>query len=184
MKIRIALCISLLLWLANCSYGNLSVISRNLHIPSIVTDKKNTNKLKAEQINTEAMEIASTSAETSAKMLLQAYDLDRSNWMISANLANVYSNIEQQNLRDFTEEERQKLIKQIFFFSENAIKLNPNHPGLLNNHGMFLKDYRKEKAAIKFLKQAVHLDPTLSEAHAGLSDIYLAAGDTDKAILQ
>ena len=100
MKIRIALCISLLLWLANCSYGNLSVISRNLHIPSIVTDKKNTNKLKAEQINTEAMEIASTSAETSAKMLLQAYDLDRSNWMISANLANVYSNIEQQNLRD------------------------------------------------------------------------------------
>ena len=102
-------CFCLLLWLANCSHGNLSVISRNVHIESIVTDKNNINKLKAEQINTEAMAIASTSAETSAKMLLQAYDLDRSNWMISANLANVYSNIEQQNLRDFTEEERQKL---------------------------------------------------------------------------
>ena len=155
-----------------------------MHNESIVTDKNNINKLKAEQINTEAMAIASTSAETSVKMLLQAYDLDRSNWMINANLANVYSNIEQQNLRDFSIEERQKLANKYFFFSENAIKLEPDHPGLLNNHGIFLKDYRREKTAIIFLKQAVHLDPTLSEAHAGFQIYTLLQGIHDKAILQ
>ena len=183
MKNRNPLRFCLLLWLVYWTSGNLSV-NRNVHIPSIVIDDKNGNKLKAEQINTKAMEVASTSAETSVEMLLQAYELDRSNWMISANLANVYSNIEQQNSRDLSIEGRQQLIKQIFFFSENAIRLNPNHPGLLNNHGLFLKDYRKHNAAIVFLKQAVNLDPMLAEAHAGLSDIYLSEGDTDKAVLQ
>ena len=35
---------------------------------------------------------------------------------------------------------------------ENALALNPNHAGLLNNHGILLKDYNRKDEAIETLK--------------------------------
>ena len=72
----------------------ISMTSRNIHMNSIVENKNDFNRLKAEEINTKAMEIEATSVKDALQLLLEAYKLDPTNWMINANLANVYSNFD------------------------------------------------------------------------------------------
>ena len=162
----------------------ISMTSRNIHMNSIVENKNDFNRLKAEEINTKAMEIEATSVKDALQLLLEAYKLDPTNWMINANLANVYSNFEQRYSLELSSEKRIEYRKQIFFFSDNALKLNPDHPGLLNNHGILLKEYNERHKAIEVLKKTIQLDPTIYEAHSGLSDIYLEIGETEKAVNQ
>ena len=74
----------------------ISMTSRNIHMNSIVENKNDFNRLKAEEINTKAMEIEATSVKDALQLLLEAYKLDPTNWMINANLANVlYCQIKQ-----------------------------------------------------------------------------------------
>ena len=131
----------------------ISMTSRNIHMNSIVENKNDFNRLKAEEINTKAMEIEATSVKDALQLLLEAYKLDPTNWMINANLANVYSNFEQRYSLELSSEKRIEYRKQIFFFSEKALKLNPDHPGLLNNHGILLKEYNERHKAIEVLKK-------------------------------
>jgi protein O-GlcNAc transferase len=161
-----------------------SIISRNVHSQSIVKDPKDLNKLKAEQMNTKAMQIEAVSVKEALQLLLEAYKLDPMNWMINANLANVYSNFEQQISSEISPEQRINYINKIFFHSENALALNPNHAGLLNNHGILLKDYNRKDKAIETLKKTISIDPQIHEAHSGLADIYLEMADTELAVNQ
>eukprot|EP00943_MAST-04B_sp_MAST-4B-sp1_P005654 g5654.t1 len=164
--------------------NGISITSRNVHSQSIVKDPKDLNKLKAEQINTKAMELEAVSVKEALQLLLEAYKLDPMNWMINANLANVYSNFEQQISAEISSEKRINYINKIFFHSEKALALKPNHAGLLNNHGILLKDYNRKEEAIETLKKTISIDPQIHEAHSGLANIYLELADTELAVDQ
>ena len=59
----------------------ISMTSRNIHMNSIVENKNDFNRLKAEEINTKAMEIEATSVKDALQLLLEAYKLDPTNWI-------------------------------------------------------------------------------------------------------
>jgi protein O-GlcNAc transferase len=101
---------------------------------------------------------------------LKAFKLDPKNWMVSANLAVLISNME---AAAENKDGKAQLWAGAKHYSEIAMALNPTHSGLLSNHGMLLKDHLEVEGAIEYYKRALRLDPLLIESHCALGDIYM-----------